>query len=229
MEYSGEDDFDQINVQPIPGSTNNQNGRFQFNGSSTARTGVGVADAAMGLFDTYSELGQRALTKWRSLGTDIFVQDSWKPSSNLTIEGGVRYVLWPPWYSTTNNIANFDPSAYTTTNQAVINPANGQIISGPRYNGIVLPGNGFLASASNLAGLYQPGGPRALQWRTARIRRDAQERVRTSRGRLVRVERQDDHSVERGRVPQPRDAERLAAARRQSAIPAAGRRQQRFG
>ena len=30
VEYSGEDDFDQINVSAIPGSTNNQNGRFEF-------------------------------------------------------------------------------------------------------------------------------------------------------------------------------------------------------
>ena len=35
--------------------------------------------------------------------------------------------------------------------------------------------------------------------------------------------------VERRRVPQPRHAERLAAARRQSAVPAAGQRQQRLG
>ena len=35
LEYSGEDDFDQINVQPIPGSTNNQNGRFEFTNSGT--------------------------------------------------------------------------------------------------------------------------------------------------------------------------------------------------
>ena len=35
LEYSGEDDFDQINVQPIPGSTNNQNGRFEFRNSGT--------------------------------------------------------------------------------------------------------------------------------------------------------------------------------------------------
>ena len=34
FEYSGEDDFDQINVQPIPGSTNNQNGRFEFTNST---------------------------------------------------------------------------------------------------------------------------------------------------------------------------------------------------
>jgi Carboxypeptidase regulatory-like domain len=156
LEYSGEDDFDQINVQPIPGSTNNQNGRFQFNNGGAARTGVGVADAALGLFDSYSEIGQRALTKWRALGTDIFIQDSWRPTGRLTVEGGVRYVLWPPWYSTTNNIANFDPSAYSVANQAVINPANGQIVSGPRYNGIVLPGDGFPSSASNLTVFTNP-------------------------------------------------------------------------
>ena len=48
FEYSGEDDFDQINVQPIPGSTNNQNGRFQFTNGGTGGTGVAMANAAMG-------------------------------------------------------------------------------------------------------------------------------------------------------------------------------------
>jgi hypothetical protein len=155
LEYSGEDDFDQINVQAIPGSTNNQNGRFEFTNSS-ARTGLGVADAALGLFTNYAEIGQRALTKWRALSTDFFVQDSWRPTDDLTVEGGVRWSLWPPWYSTTNNIATFDPAFYDTANEAVINPANGQIISGPRYNGIVLPGDGFPSSASDLAVYNDP-------------------------------------------------------------------------
>ena len=87
--------------------------------AASARTGVAIADAALGLFHNYAEIGQRALTKWRALATDIFVQDSWRPRSNLTIEGGVRYVLWPPWSSLTNNIATFDPAFYSTTNQAV--------------------------------------------------------------------------------------------------------------
>ncbi len=156
MEYSGQDDFDQINVQPIPGSTNNQNGRFEFANSTTARSGLGLSDAALGMFVNYAEIGQRALTKWRALATDMFVQDSWRPTGKLTIEGGVRYVLWPPWYSTTNNIATFDPAAYNKAVEAIINPANGQIIAGSRYNGIVLPGDGFPSSASNLAVFNNP-------------------------------------------------------------------------
>lgn len=156
MEYSGQDDFDQINVQPIPGSTNNQNGRFEFRNSTSARSGLGIADAALGLFTNYAEIGQRALTKWRALGTDLFVQDSWKPTAKLTVEGGVRYVLWPPWHSLTNNIATFDPGRYDRNNEAVINPATGQIVSGPRYNGIILPGDGFPSEASDLAVYNDP-------------------------------------------------------------------------
>jgi hypothetical protein len=156
VEYSGEDDFDQINVQPIPGSTNNQNGRFEFRNSTTARSGLGLSDAALGLFTNYAEIGQRALTKWRALATDFFVQDSWRPTAKVTVEGGVRYVLWPPWYSTTNNIASFDPEFYDPNNQAVINPATGVITGGPRYNGIVLPGDGFPSEASNLAVYNDP-------------------------------------------------------------------------
>jgi hypothetical protein len=170
MEYSGENDFDQINVQPIPGSTNNQNGRFQFTDTTTAgHTGLSLADAAIGIFTGYAEIGQRAFTKWRALSTDLFIQDSWRPSSNLTIEGGVRYVLWPPWYALDNNVATFNPAYYSKTNEAVIDPATGRIISGPRYNGIVLPGDGFPSSASDLAVYNDPavkalfvGAPRGL-------------------------------------------------------------------
>ena len=150
IEYSGEDDFDQINVNSIPGGTNNQNGQFDFRNTSSGRTGLGIADMAMGLFTNYAEIGERARTNWRALATDIFVQDSWRPNEKLTVEGGIRYALWPPWYSTTNNIANFDPRFYSTTNQAVINPATGRLISGPRYNGIVLPGDGFVGEGNDL-------------------------------------------------------------------------------
>jgi hypothetical protein len=156
MEYSGEDDFDQINVNAIPGGTNNQNGRFEFLDSRPGGTGLAAANVALGLYSNYAELGQRALTKWRALTTDIFLQDSWKPTSALTIEGGLRWAFWPPWYSTTNNIANFDPRFYDPARAAVINPATGRLIGGDRYNGIVLPGDGFEGEGNDLVVAQDP-------------------------------------------------------------------------
>lgn len=170
IEYSGEDDFDQINVQPIPGSTNNQNGRFEFTNGRTGGTNVAMANAALGLFTNYAEIGQRAFTKWRSTAADFFIQDSWKPTSSLTIEGGVRYVLWPPWYSTTNNIATFNAAYYDPAKAATIDPKTGRILSNPKpFNGVILPGTGFPSGASNLAVYNDPnvkalfvGAPRGL-------------------------------------------------------------------
>jgi hypothetical protein len=157
VEYSGEDDFDQINVNAIPGGTNNQNGRFEFSDSRSAgTTSLAVANAAMGLFTNYAEIGERAFTKWRALATDIFVQDSWRPSSQLTIEGGLRWVFWPPWYSTTNNIANFDPRFFDPAQAAIISPTTGRLIGGSRYNGIVLPGDGFEGEGNNLGVAQDP-------------------------------------------------------------------------
>ncbi len=156
VEYSGEDDFDQINVQAIPGSTNNQNGRFEFTDNRASASGLAVANVALGLFSNYAEIGQRAFTQWRSLATDVFVQDSWKPASNLTIEGGVRWAYWPPWRSLTNNIANFEPQFYKAATAAVVDPGTGRIIGGDRYNGIVLPGTGLKGSGTTLAVASDP-------------------------------------------------------------------------
>ena len=156
VEYSGEDDFDQINVNSIPGGTNNQNGQFEFNDGRANATGLGVANAALGLFSNYAEIGQRAFTKWRSVATDLYVQDSWRPTSQLTIEGGLRYVIWPPWYSTTNNIANFDPRFFSQAQRAIISPTTGRLIGGARYNGIVLPGDGFEGDGKNLVVASDP-------------------------------------------------------------------------
>ncbi len=111
---------------------------------------------AMGLFSNYSEIGERAFTKWRALATDIFLQDSWRPTSQLTIEGGFRWSFWPPWYSTTNNIANFDPRFYDPASAAIINASTGRLVGGSRYNGIVLPGDGFEGEGNDLVVASDP-------------------------------------------------------------------------
>ena len=53
----------------------------------------------MGLFTNYGEIGAKSRTSWRALAVDIFVQGSWKIRSSLTLEGGLRWSLWPPWHA----------------------------------------------------------------------------------------------------------------------------------
>ena len=231
FEYSGEDDFDQINVQPIPGThqqperplrVHQRRGRRQQHRRSASRT------RRMGLFTNYAEIGQRALTKWRSLSTDIFVQDSWRPTNNLTVEGGLRWAIWPPWYALTNNIATFNPAYYNTSNQAVIDPATGRIVSRPALQRHRPAGRRVPDLGERPRRLQRPGGERAVRRRAARLRADrTTTRFEPRLGRGLRGQRQDDRQGQRRRLPQPRHAERLDAARRQPAVPAAGRGQQR--
>ena len=91
LEYSGENDGDQINVRTVPGGASNQNGNFTFTDARTglgATTGVGLANLAIGLADSYTEIGPRALTIWRGAIFEEFAQDSWKVSSKLHLDYG---------------------------------------------------------------------------------------------------------------------------------------------
>lgn len=145
LERAQQNNMDQIVVgSNVPGGTNNQNGRFEFSPTGNPRTtGVAIGNAALGNFNSYGEVGQRAYTLLRSTAVEAFVQDTWKARSNLTIELGVRYAYYQPWYALWNDIANFDAAYYDRNNIAVVDRAGGFITSGDPYNGIVLPGTGF--------------------------------------------------------------------------------------
>ena len=95
VEYSGQDDFDQINVQPIPGSTNNQNGRFQFTNASagaTHRAPASPTPRSACSPTTRRSASGRSPSSGRSAPT-CSCRTRGGPASNLTIEGGVRWVL----------------------------------------------------------------------------------------------------------------------------------------
>ena len=160
-EYDGENDNDEINVQACNTCTNNQNGQFLFSdnggkfvrpGYTLASTGVAAANAALGLFDSYSEIGPRAYTVFRGSMWEGFGQDSWKVRQNLTITYGLRYSVIVPYHAIWNNMIVFDPSLYNPANAVTVDPKSGLITGAPTiaqlYNGMVIPGSGFPASAT---------------------------------------------------------------------------------
>src|SRR5579859_2046851 len=173
FEHQGENDNDEINVQGCSTCTNNQNGQFGFSdtagnfvrpGYTLASSGAAVANAALGLFDTYSEIGDRAYTIFRGNMWEGFAQDSWKFNPKLSLTYGLRYTVIVPYHADWGNMAVFDSRFYNPANAVSIDPKTGNILGSPTidqlYNGMVIPGTGFPSSAHNRvpaadSGLYK--------------------------------------------------------------------------
>jgi len=154
FERSGENDNDEINVSACPTCTNNQNGQFLFSDSRSGQptTGLSIANAALGLFDTYSELGNRAYTIFRGSSYEPYVQDSWKVNQRLTVNIGLRYTVIVPYAALWRNMAVFDPSLYDPSKAVTVIPTGpnaGRIVpgSGDIYDGLAIAGSGFPSSA----------------------------------------------------------------------------------
>jgi hypothetical protein len=153
-EYSGENDGDQINVATVPGGSSNQNGTFQFSDARTGlggTSGVGMANLALGLADSYTEIGPRAYTIWRSAVYEFFAQDSWKVSAKLHVDYGIRvtrvYGYHPQW----GNADYFNGSLYNPSQAVKVDPTTGNVLlgTGNPYNGVIIPGlTAFPSSAT---------------------------------------------------------------------------------
>ena len=161
IERSGQNDGIQLTTASAP-ATVNQAGQFRFiDTGHPSTTGLAVANTAMGYFNDYSETSAKSVTPWVATGFDWFAQDSWKATSKLTLEYGIRHSIWPPWESRWGTISMFNPAFYNAQNAATVDRAGGFITSGDPYNGIVLPGSGpgeealkRFPSLSNFKNLY---------------------------------------------------------------------------
>src|SRR5262249_30458616 len=120
VERSGQDDNIQFTTAS-QGATNNQNGEVRFlDAGNPATTTLAMANAILGNFNDYNEFGAKASTAWVATAFDAYAQDSWKASSKITVEAGVRYSLWPQWHSRDGNIASFDPRFFDPAQAAAV-------------------------------------------------------------------------------------------------------------
>ncbi len=150
-EYSGENNFDQISVSSTtPGATNNQNGFFVFtdvraNSPQTSR--AAVSNVALGLFDTYGEIGQRSYTLFRGNMFEGFGQDQWRATPKLVVEAGIRYSVMTPFYAVWGNQSFFSPKDYNPASAPTVSPTTGFTSGGDPLDGVVIPGSGFPSAA----------------------------------------------------------------------------------
>jgi hypothetical protein len=154
-EYAGENNYDQISVDNTrPGTTNNQNGLFVFtdarggSASSPVPTSkAAIANVALGLFDTYGEIGTRSYTLFRGNMFEGFGQDQWRVTSKFLLEYGIRYSVMMPYHALWGNQAFFSPKDYSAALAPTVDPSTGYLTGGDTLNGVVIPGSGFPSSA----------------------------------------------------------------------------------
>ncbi len=136
-----------------------------------ATSGVGLANMALGLADSYTEIGPRAYTVWRGSMYEWFLQDSWKVTPKLHIDYGLRDTIAIPFHALWGNADFFDPARYNPANAVQVNRTTGNVLvgTGNQYNGVVIPGISSFpssaigrvpaASSSAYNGLFAPNLP----------------------------------------------------------------------
>jgi hypothetical protein len=137
FEYSGQNDTDYGNANP--------NGIFNFTDTRTGlggTAGVGLANLALGLADSYTEEGIRSEDVWRSFAWEAFAQDSWKVTQKLHLEYGVRFSSIGALHTLWANASYFDGALYDPSKAVTIDPKTGNFLlgTGNPYNGVIIPG-----------------------------------------------------------------------------------------
>ncbi len=158
--YAGENDNDQINVSTVPGGASNQNGTFFFTDTRTGyggTSGVGLANLALGLADSYTEIGPKAFTEWRGTLVEEFIQDNWQLNPKLNLDYGLRITTIIPYSAQWGNAVYFDPASYVPSAAPFVSPTTGNVTlgTGNPYNGLVIPGRSQFPSSA-LAGNRVP-------------------------------------------------------------------------
>jgi hypothetical protein len=137
-------------------------GQFNFSTdtSNPGNTNYSYANALLGTFRDYTEIDAFSEVIGKRYIAETYVQDTWKPKRRLTLDYGVRFLWYTPWYSE-QPAAVFVPERYDPAKAprlyqpAVVNGANvaldpvtgetranvfvGSFVpgTGDRYNGMV--------------------------------------------------------------------------------------------
>jgi hypothetical protein len=131
--FGGEVHLDQVNETPNA----TFNGSYVFNGTET---GSDYADFLLGIVSTYVQADQGSFYP-RNKYTGFFGQDSWRITSRLTLNYGLRWDIIRPWYEKYNQLSTFIPGEQSVVYPGApqgfllpLDPGVSRAISPTRYN-----------------------------------------------------------------------------------------------
>ena len=92
----------------------NNNGQYNFsdNTSNPLDTGFGFANAAIGVYNQFTQASGYYIGKYRYNNVEFFAQDNWKVNSRLTLDYGMRFYWIQPQYDEDLQTSNFLPNRF---------------------------------------------------------------------------------------------------------------------
>jgi len=146
----------------------NNNGVYNFvNDISNPRdTGFGFANAAIGVYNTFTQASGYFTGQYRYNNVEWYAQDNWKLTDRVTLDYGMRFYWIQQQYDQSSQTANFLPDQYkaadaprlyrpgtdnATGARVGVDPVTGQMVAAT-YIGRIVPNTGKLTN-----GVFQAG------------------------------------------------------------------------
>ena len=163
----------------------NFNGSYNFgdNPNNPFDSGYGFSNALLGVYNSYTQAANHINGLYRYWNIEQYVQDTWKVTSRLTLDYGLRAAWYQPQYDASREASTFIPSQFTaaqapmlylpavtpgtTSGRSAFNPLNGQYL--PSFDvGLEIPGTGTpfqaICQAANCPNGKYLLKDRGLQW-----------------------------------------------------------------
>ena len=92
----------------------NNNGQYNFtdNTSNPLDTGFGFSNAALGIYNQFTQASGYFIGKYRYNNVEFFAQDNWKVNSRLTLDYGMRFYWIQPQFDEDLQTSNFLPNRF---------------------------------------------------------------------------------------------------------------------
>ena len=134
-------------------------GDYSFSGSSFSKDAY--VNFLLGFASSYDQLQAERTDHWLNNTYSFYGNDDWHLSPRLTLNLGVRYDALPHVYEKNNQVANFNPAAYSAADAQSPDPSTGNL--NPAGPGFAQPAGApapFYLNGIQLAGVN--GVPRGL-------------------------------------------------------------------
>jgi opacity protein-like surface antigen len=89
---------------------------FANDTNNSLDSSYGYANAALGVFTSYSQLSKYVEGNYVYANIEGFIQDNWRVNSRLTLDYGVRFVHQPPQHDKLGQGVNWLPDKWSLTN-----------------------------------------------------------------------------------------------------------------